>query len=949
MFAILISYSPLNGVLDIIDTTSKSEDYWIMDYKDTLLLPKTKFPMRGNLPQNEPKRYKKWFESGVYERMKKNREDSSQSFTLHDGPPYANGHIHIGHALNKILKDIIVKYHYFQGKSIRFTPGWDCHGLPIEQKVEEKIGKVKKEQMPVSKFRALCREHAQKFINIQKDEFKLLGVISDWENPYITMDFKFEANIYRTLCEVAKRGLLIERSKPVFWSWAAQSALADAEVEYKDKEDYSIYVAFELSDQAKEELGIKQKASLVIWTTTPWTLPANTGIALNADEKYILSEDGFIVAQSRVEELLKEGVIASTTPVKEFLGKELENKIAINPLNGRDSRVILGEHVELSGGTGAVHTAPGHGEDDYFVALKYGLDVIMPVADNGCYDESLIGLKLLPNPEEFVGMHIFKANEKILELLGDALLKSEKFVHSYPFCWRTKKPVIYRATKQWFIAIDQEPNDTDKTLREIALRGIESTKFYPEWGANRLRAMVENRPDWCISRQRTWGVPIAFFRDKKTKEVILDEKALNFVAGIFETEGCDAWYDRPISELLHPASGYNPDDLEKINDILDVWFDSGSTWNAVLKSKNYDAGEFPANMYLEGSDQHRGWFQSSLLLSSAINHHPPYDSILTHGFTVDKNGAKMSKSEGNVVAPQEVTKKYGSEILRLWVALSDYQNDLKIGDEILKQVAEQYRKVRNTFRFLLANIDDLDEIVSIQELGELDLWILAKAQEVFDEVKSSFDEYEFLRGLSLLNNFITNELSGIYMDICKDRLYCDAKNSQKRRNAQSVMAMIASRMMVLFAPILTYTIDEVLEFAPAVLTNGEKDVFDLVYSPLPKIEKPFDDELLIKVREAFSEEIDRLKKAKAIKSTLEVVITGDIDSLPLQDTKDLEDWFVVSGVVKELDSKELASFEVDNKKFTIKQANKNKCSRCWKFVSDSEDSLCQRCQKVLSV
>ncbi len=921
-----------------------------MDYRDTLLLPKTKFPMRGNLPNNEPKRYKKWFEGAVYERMKENRTNAKESFTLHDGPPYANGHIHIGHALNKILKDIIVKYHYFQGKSIRFTPGWDCHGLPIEQKVEEKIGKKKKNSLPVSKFRALCREHAQKFIDIQKEEFKSLGVISDWEKPYITMDFKFEANIYRTLCQIAKEGLLIERSKPVFWSWAAESALADAEVEYKDKEDYSIYVAFELSDKAKEELDLNnQKAAIVIWTTTPWTLPANTGIALNKDEIYLLSEDGYIVAQSRFDDLLKEGVIKAPHSNRKFSAKELEEKLAINPLNGRSSKIILGDHVELSGGTGAVHTAPGHGEDDYFVALKYNLDVIMPVDDQGKYDESIVELNLLPNPKEFVGIHIFDANEKILELLGDSLLKKDRFIHSYPFCWRTKKPVIYRATKQWFIAVDKAPNSANKTLREIALEGIKKTKFYPSWGENRLTSMVENRPDWCISRQRTWGVPIAFFRDKKTKKVILDEKVLNFIAAIFEKEGCDAWYERPIKELLHPASGYNPDDLEKIHDILDVWFDSGSTWNAVLKSRNYDAGDFPANMYLEGSDQHRGWFQSSLLLSSAINHFPPYKSILTHGFTVDQKGEKMSKSQGNVVAPQEITKKYGSEILRLWVALSDYQNDLKIGDDILKQVAEQYRKTRNTFRFLLANIDDLEEIKNLEELGELDLWILAKAYETFKEAKEHFDNYEFLKGLSLLNNFITNELSGIYMDINKDRLYCDAKDSSSRRAAQSTMALILSRMLLLFAPILTYTVDEVLEFAPKIIKGDKKDIFDMSYEALPEVKIPFDDKFLIKAREAFSEEIDRLKKEKKIKSTLEVVIVGDKKAFPIKNQKDLEDWFVVSGILDEIDSEKLGNFVVDSKEFEIKLAKEHKCPRCWRYKSKSENELCQRCKEVLSV
>jgi len=915
-----------------------------MDYKDTLLLPKTKFPMRGNLPNNEPIRYQKWSDENMYEQMKQKRE-GAKAFTLHDGPPYANGDIHIGHALNKVLKDIIIKYHYFQGKSVRYTPGWDCHGLPIEQKVEEKIGKAKKKAMPVSEFRAMCREHAGKFVDIQRDGFKALGILGDWENPYVTMDFKFEANIYKTLCQVAKKGLLIERNKPVFWSWAAESALADAEVEYQDKEDYSIYVAFEMSDKAKIELDLPEKAAMVIWTTTPWTLPANTGISLNPDEMYILTEDGYIVSQTMHDSLVEDGVVGKHSGRK-IAARELEKRLAINPLNGRTSKIILGEHVELSGGTGAVHTAPGHGEDDYFAALKYGLEVLMPVDSRGCFDESLIGHNLLPNPEEFVGMHIFKANEPILELLGDNLLKVSKFTHPYPYCWRTKKPVIYRATRQWFIAIDQNLNDEDKTLRELATKGIDDTTFYPDWGRNRLSSMVEGRPDWCISRQRTWGVPIAFFRIKKTKEVIFDEKVLKHIADIFETDGCDAWYDRDIEYLLHPECQYRADELEKVNDILDVWFDSGSTWNAVLQSGNYDAGEFPADMYLEGSDQHRGWFQSSLLLSSAINGHAPYKSVLTHGFTVDEKGEKMSKSKGNVVAPQKVTKQYGSEILRLWVALSDYQSDLKISDGILKQTAEQYRKIRNTFRFLLANVDDLDTIVTADAYGELDRWILGKAKEVFDSVKASFDEYDFLRGFATLNYFLTNELSGIYMDICKDRLYCEAMDDPIRRSAQSAMAIISKSMLALIAPVLTYTADEILDYAPAIFKGDMESVFDLIYEPIPSVDNSFDDSFMILAREAFAEEIDRLKKDKLVKSTLELEISGDIDSFNISGSKDLEDWFVVSAVSTHTDSDKLASFEVEGKSFSINKASKHKCPRCWRFVSEAEDTACPRCAKV---
>jgi len=916
-----------------------------MDYKETLLLPKTTFPMRGNLPKNEPLRYKKWADNKVYDKMKKNRTDAKM-FTLHDGPPYANGDIHIGHALNKTIKDIIVKYHYFQGKAVRFTPGWDCHGLPIEQKVEEAIGKEKKDSMKISEFRELCRQHASKYVDIQKESFIKLGVIADWENPYLTMDFKFEANIYRALCDIAKEGLLTERSKPVFWSWAAQSALAEAEVEYNDKEDYSVYVAFKLDDNAKDKLGI-EKGSLVIWTTTPWTLPSNVGIALNPEEIYVLTKDGYIVAKSRVDALVEEEVLKSSEIIKEIPSKDLEHLKAINPLNGRESYIILGDFVELDGGTGAVHSAPGHGEVDYFASLKYNLPVIMPVDDEGKYDQSVVGLGLLPNAQEFVGMHVFKANEKILELLGDSLLKSSRFTHSYPYCWRTKKPVIYRATRQWFISIDEKIESKGKTLREVAKESIDNTKFYPDWGRNRIGTMVENRPDWCISRQRTWGVPIAFFRRKDTKEVILDEKVLNFIAMIFEHQGCDAWYDLPISQLLYPGSGLDPDNLEKVTDVLDVWFDSGSTWYAVLKSRNYDAGEFPADIYCEGSDQHRGWFQSSLLVSGAINGYAPYKSILTHGFTVDEKGEKMSKSKGNVVAPQEVTSKMGSEILRLWVALSDYHTDLKISNNILKQTSEQYRKIRNSFRFLLANLDGLEEILDVKEFGELDKWIVSKASKVFKEVNQEFSNYDFARAFSLLNNFLTNELSGIYMDLCKDRLYCDAKDSNTRRAAQSAMYLIAKSMLALIAPVLTYTADEILEHAPAIFKGDMEDVFDLVYVELPEVESSLNDELLIKAREAFFESIDKLKKDKTIKTTLEVAIVGDKEVFGIENAKDLEDWFGVSEFIDTSDSEVLSSFIVDNKEYNVVKASGYKCPRCWRFVSSEEDKLCSRCSEVL--
>ncbi len=910
-----------------------------MDYKETLLLPKTTFPMRGNLPQNEPKRYAKWFEDKVYERMKKRRE-GRPLFTLHDGPPYANGHIHIGHALNKILKDIIVKFNYFKGNAVRFTPGWDCHGLPIEQQVEKKLGTAKKEQLPKTEIRKLCREHATKFVGIQKEEFKGLGVIADWEKPYLTMDYAFEADIYRALCEIAKEGLLVERSKPVYWSWAAKTALAEAEVEYEDKVSPSIYVAFKLDKEAAAKVG--KDASIVIWTTTPWTLPANTGIALNPDIDYVLTTDGYIVAKDLYEDLKEKGVVAGDIE-RELKAKELENLHAVNPLNNRRSRIVLGTHVTTESGTGAVHTAPGHGEEDYRVGLEYDLEVLMPVDDAGRYDETIVREGLLP--EEFVGMNVFDANEKILELLGDALLRREEIKHSYPHCWRTHKPVIFRATKQWFIAVDKAPKELQKTLRQIALEEVEKTTFYPEWGRNRLRSMIENRPDWCISRQRDWGVPIAFFRDKRTGEVILDEKVLNYVAMIFERFGTDAWYSMEIKDLLYPGSGYEPENLEKVMDILDVWFDSGSTWYAVLKSRRYDAGEYPADLYLEGSDQHRGWFQSSLLVSSAIEKKAPFKAILTHGFTVDEKGEKMSKSKGNVVAPQDVAKKYGTEILRLWVAMSDYQSDLKISDNILKQIAEQYRKLRNTFRFMLANINDLESIN--EEFGVIDRWILAKAAAVFAEVRTNFENYDFSKGFNILNHFIVNEFSGIYLDLCKDRLYCDAADDPHRRASQSAMALIAKALLGLIAPVLTYTADEIVEHAPAVLREERESIFDFDLFTLPGITSELDEAYMLEARSKFNELIDALKKEKRIKSSLEVVIDTASEKVLALPKTEREDWFIVSGVESGIGGEELGSFEVAGDTFTVRRATLHKCPRCWKYQAASEDALCARCQKVV--
>lgn len=910
-----------------------------MDYKNTLNLAISDFPMRGNLPQNEPNVYKKWQEENIFDKMKLKRKDANSFFTLHDGPPYANGHLHIGHALNKILKDIVTKYHYFQGQRVFYTPGWDCHGLPIEQQMEQKIGAEKKSQISKNKFRELCRNHAKEFIEIQSHEFQSFGVLGDFNNPYITMDFEFETKIFNCLCEIAKSGILAQRHKPIYWSWACQTALAEAEVEYKNKESHSIFVAFKLKNDALKKINSKD-AKIIIWTTTPWTLPANTGIALSPNEVYILSENSFIVAKklySKLKDNLNLGEIIS-----EFNSNELENLNAINPLNNRDSRIILGSYVSMEEGSGAVHTAPGHGEDDYYIGLKYGLEVLVPVDDFGNFDNLIIKKNLLP--KEFLGQNVFSAQEDILKLLGNSLLNHTKIIHSYPHCWRSHKPVIYRATTQWFILMDKVFFD-GKTLRQIALEEIKKVNFYPQNGYKRFKSMIENRPDWCISRQRSWGVPIAFFHYKDSKEAIFDDELFSHLSKIFAKEGLNCWWDKEIIDLLPLSWKSKANDLYKGEHILDVWFDSGSTWNAVLNSTKYDAGHYPANMYLEGSDQHRGWFQSSLLISCAINHIAPFKSILTHGFTVDENNEKMSKSKGNVVLPSNVLKEYGSEILRLWVALSDYQSDLKISPNILKQVSEQYRKVRNTIRFLLANTNDFNSFVENHELGIIDRWILKQSNEVFKTANLQFSEYEFSKSFNNVMAFISNELSGIYFDLCKDSLYCDAKYSVQRRAIQTTLCLIARNLFTFLAPVLTYTIDEAIKYSNDNLKQNWNDVFDCCYSDIVyNLDYSDDFKELFEIRMLFGIELDKLKKEKIIKNSLELEISINHFNPDI-----LAKWLIVSNVNNDFKEENLiSSFKLNNgKEVKILKSSYFKCPRCWRFIAQNEDSLCSRCLDIV--
>lgn len=974
------------------------------DYKDTLILPKTDFPMKGNLPQKEPDRYKKWQEyaystmskartsstrtslnkvkqsqtnqgeinpneinpSGVNPNKanqnetnitNKNKSSTNNTFTLHDGPPYANGHLHVGHALNKILKDFITKYHYFQGRQVFYTPGWDCHGLPIEQQVSNAYEAEKK--IPTKlEIREACRKHAEKFVEIQKNEFLSFGIVGDFDNPYKTMKYKFEADIYRALVKVAKAGLLTQRSKPIFWSWAAKSALAEAEVEYKDKRSDSIFVAFSLQTSTLKALNLESFSTkvtpyMLIWTTTPWTLPSNVAIALNPNESYVLVSNGAIVAKKLYEKLKERGIIEGEI-LTTIESKNFEKHYATNPLNNRDSMLILAEYVSMEDGSGAVHNAPGHGEDDYFTCLKYDLPVIMPVDDSGCFDESIITLGLFEKEviDEFVGSHIFKAQKRILEILKDknALLHHEEIVHSYPHCWRTNKPIIFRATKQWFILMDK-PYYNGKTLRQVALQEIENTRFYPKNGINRIKSMVENRPDWCISRQRDWGVPIAFFIDKESGEPVIEEILTSHIESLFESHGCDVWWEREIIDLLPDSYKDKANLYEKNMHILDVWFDSGSTWFAVLDSKDYNSGYAPADVYLEGSDQHRGWFQSSLLLGCAINHKAPFKNIITHGFTIDEKSEKMSKSKGNVLAPSKIISESGSEILRLWVALSDYQNDVKISQNILKQVSENYLKLRNTIRFLLANTQGLTKLSSSENFSIIDEWVLHEAKQVLNEVDTLFSEYEFSKGFQVLNGFITATLSGIYLDICKDSLYCDMIDSNKRLAIQSVFAILANNILHLLAPFLTYTIDEALDYAPFVIKGEAKNVFELEKFAIPNFsfseEKQEKIKLCLALRSLFNEQVDKLKKEKALKSSLELSL-----SLPkeCENSKDLiADFLMVSECVCEKTNSDiLFSINFDNKTYHVYKATKEKCPRCWQFKKDSNMEVCSRCNKVLS-
>lgn len=924
------------------------------NYKDTLNLPSTNFPMKANLAQREPEMLKHWQENNLYKQIRQ-RKAGAKKFILHDGPPYANGDIHIGHAVNKILKDIIVKSQGLNGFDAPYVPGWDCHGLPIELQVEKKIGKAGIKVEP-DKFRNACREYALKQVNNQRTDFIRLGVLGDWENPYLTMDFKTEANIVRSLGKIIDAGHLHKGVKPVHWCTDCGSALAEAEVEYEDKQSPAIDVRFNAIDKVEllkcfsVDVAI-DKVSIAIWTTTPWTLPANQAVALNAEFEYVLVQHGdeaLVLAEGLYKDVMSRCGVDDFKVLGSCVGSKLEGIKLQHPFYDRIVPVILGDHVTLEAGTGAVHTAPGHGQDDYVVGLRYGLEVDNPVGDNGCF---------LSGTELFAGEHVFKANASVLNVLEEkgTLLHQETLRHSYPHCWRHKTPIIFRATPQWFISMNANG------LRQQALEAVKDVKWLPAWGEERIHGMIQNRPDWCISRQRTWGVPIAVFIHRETQALHPDTPALiEKVAVLIEERGIDAWFDLDAASLLGPES----DQYAKVSDTLDVWFDSGVTHYTVLKQN--ENLNFPADLYLEGSDQHRGWFQSSLLTSIAMNNgDKPYRKVVTHGFTVDAKGMKMSKSKGNVVAPQKVMNVLGADILRLWVASADYRTEMNVSDEILKRMSDAYRRFRNTARYLLSNLNGFDpekNSVPYADMLELDKWAVEHAMRLQKEIITAYNNYEFHLIYQMLHQFCVVEMGGFYLDIVKDRQYTTAKNSLARRSTQTAMYHLIEMMARWFAPILSFTADEIWKHIPG--KHGDSVFLEEWYSmDINETEaqrRKVIWDAIIPTRDAINKQLETLRVEGGIGSSLD----AEVDLYCNEDIKrqlepvgdDLR--FILITSYARLHNVEEKPSEANESEipglFIHATASKYaKCVRCWHHREDvgSHDNhpeLCDRCLENIS-
>jgi isoleucyl-tRNA synthetase len=908
--------------------------------------------MKANLNQREPEVLKKWDETGLYGQIEA-AGAGKPLYILHDGPPDANGHIHIGHALNKILKDVILKAKRMEGFHAPYVPGWDCHGLPIELQVEKNLGS-KKHEISKLEMRRECRKYAGKFIDIQREEFKRLGVLGDWENPYLTMNYEYEGLTAAELAKFAHNGGLYRGKKPVHWCSSCVTALAEAEVEYADHTSPSIYVKFLLQDDISASVPelAGRKVYVVIWTTTPWTIPANLAISLHPDFTYVAVEvngEVLIVAEGLKDQFLSannlEGKVLAT-----LSSRVLERKNCRHPFYDRDSIVLLGDHVTLEAGTGCVHTAPGHGQEDYEVALREGLEIYNPVDNHGKFISSL---------PFFGGQFVFAANPLVIEKLQEvgALVGSGQVSHSYPHCWRCKKPIIFRATEQWFISM--KSND----LRKKSLEEIDRVQWIPKWGRDRIYGMVENRPDWCISRQRTWGVPITAFSCKACGEYIADGTLMDHVAAIFKKESSDVWFDWDAARLL-PEGAKCPKcgsaDFQKEMDILDVWFDSGVSHAAVLEPNPKLSS--PADMYLEGSDQHRGWFHSSLLESVGTRAVAPYRNVLTHGFVVDGSGRKMSKSVGNVVAPEEVIKKFGAEILRLWVAAQDYRDDIRISQEILNRLSEAYRRIRNTSRYILGNLSDFDPARDSVEFGrmpELDRWALHQLELLKEKVIRSYDEYEFHVLYHAVNGFCTVEMSAFYLDILKDRVYTSSKNSLERRSAQTVMYYILDSLVRMVAPVLSFTADEVWNYMP-----GEREA-SVHLAAFPPMRPEWKDDTLVerwdrimKVRGEVSKALEQARVAKTIGHSLdaEVKIAADSEWLEFLNGYGLElsSIFIVSKVVLSgsLSGDCYDAEGIPGMKMQVSAAPGVKCERCWCYSEEigtdaDHPTICPKCLKAV--
>ncbi len=917
-------------------------------YDGTLNLPQTDFPMRANLPKREPDILRFWEDIDVY-RLVNEKNQGRDKFILHDGPPYANGDIHLGHTLNKVLKDMIVKHRSMAGFDAPYVPGWDTHGLPIEQQAIKNLG-IDRHKTDVLEFRHFCRDYALKYIDIQRNEFKRLGIRGDWENPYLTLKPEFEAIQIKVFGDMANKGYIYKGLKPVYWCADCETALAEAEIEYHDKVSPSIYVKFPVVDGKGV---VPDDAAVIIWTTTPWTLPANLAVCLHPEFTYVVVEAGgdkYVVAKGLLETVASELGWQDCQVRAEFTGQELDKAVCRHPFIERDSLVIMGEHVTLEAGTGCVHTAPGHGEDDFFVGKIYDLPVISPVDDRGLFTTEA---------NQFAGLYVHKANHKIIEVMEQlgVLLKSSDYKHQYPHCWRCKNPIIYRATNQWFASIDG--------FRQQALQAIDDVRWIPAWGLERIYNMVRDRGDWCISRQRTWGVPIPIFYCGECGETIISPATISHVSELFSQFGSDLWFEKPALELL-PANFTCPQcgsrEFTKESDIMDVWFDSGSSHMAVLET--YPELRWPADMYLEGSDQHRGWFNSSLSTSVAVRGAAPYRQVLTHGFIVDEKGYKMSKSGSNAVDPLEMIEELGADILRLWVASADYRNDISVSKNIIKQSSEAYRKIRNTCRFILGNLYDFDpgrDAVPFEQLTELDRWALLKLDKLVRRVSEAFDQYEFHVVFHAVHNFCTIDLSNIYFDILKDKLYCNRADDHARRSAQTVLHQLINNLVALLSPILAFTSEEIWgylrkENMPLTVQmlewpQGDDKCIDTDLET--RIDK------LLTLREVVTKALEEARVQKVIGHSLgaRITIYAEPEWQPLlTDREKIKDMLIVSQVLvlgtEAIPDDALALESVPGVAVKVHPAEGQKCERCWIIdlsvgKDENHPTLCTRCAAVV--